>query len=194
MALADIRKKIEGEAEAKAEQILADAGKQAQAVASQADADVASAASHYEKLLTSEAPEIKRRAMIVAGLDVQRLMLGARRDLMDRAVDGSLDVLASVDTKKYLAFMEKLLDQAVVEGNEELVVGKGEKAMTSQWLDEYNAAKGHSIVMASDKADIRGGFILRRGRISENCSLETLVRWLKDDLESDLTARLFAEK
>ena len=194
MALADIRKKIEGEAAAKAESILAEAQRQADELSRQAEDEIAAVAARYDKSLADETPEIKRRATIVANLDVARLMLGAKRELMDRALDGSLDVLASIDEKQYGSFMEKLLDKAAVTGEEELLVGPEEKVLNAAWLDKYNAARGKKITMSSEHPAIRGGFILRRGKISENCSFETLVRWLRDDLESDLTARLFADE
>lgn len=193
MALADIRKKIEGEAAAKAESILAEAQRQADELSRQAEEEIAAVAARYDKSLADETPEIKRRATIVANLDVARLMLGAKRELMDRALDGSLDVLASID-EKHGSFMEKLLDKAAVTGEEELLVGPEEKVLNAAWLDKYNAARGKKITMSSEHPAIRGGFILRRGKISENCSFETPVRWLRDDLESDLTARLFADE
>jgi V/A-type H+-transporting ATPase subunit E len=191
MALADIRKKIEQDAANEAERLLDQARKQADALNKEADAEVSKGEAYYEGLYKAEAPEIYRRAEIVAGLDVKKYMLGAKQKLIGDSYDAALENLCRLSDDKYLAFMGKLLDQAVRSGDEELLIGPGEKRINQAWITKYNETKGKKLTIAAEKADIKGGFILRSGKISENCSLETLVRWLKDDLESDVVKRLF---
>ncbi|MDY3867836.1 MAG: V-type ATP synthase subunit E [Pyramidobacter sp.] len=191
MALADIRKKIEQDAANEASALLDQARKQADALNAEADAEVSKSEAYYQNLYEVEAPEIFRRAEIVAGIDVKKLVLGAKQELIGKSYDMALENLCALSDDAYLAFMEKLLDQAVSSGNEELLIGANEKKINQAWLDAYNSSKGKNLTLAAEKADIKGGFILRNGKISENCSLETLLRWLRDDLESDVVKRLF---
>lgn len=191
MALADIRNKIEQDAAAEAAKLLAEARKQADALSAEAEAEVSKSKSYYDGLYEAEAPEVRRRAQIIANLDVKKLSLGAKQELIGKSFDGALELLCKLPQDKYLAFMEKLLDQAVTSGDEELVISADEKNITQAWLDAYNAQKGKKLTLSAEKADIKAGFILRSGRISVNCSLETLVHWLKDDLESDVVKHLF---
>ena len=191
MALADIRKKIEQDAANEAAKLLDEARAQAAALEKEAEAEIAKSKAYYDGMFAEEAPEVRRRAQIIANLDVKKISLGAKQELIGKAFDGALDCLCSLDDGKYLAFMEKLLDQSVSSGDEELLTAPDEKRISQAWLDGYNAARGKKLTLSADKADIKGGFILRRGRISVNCSLETLVHWLKDDLESDVVKRLF---
>ncbi len=191
MALADIRKKIEQDAATEAAKLLDEARKQADALNADADAEVAKSKKYYDDMYEAEAPEVRRRAQIIANLDVKKLQLGAKQELIGQSFDGALESLCSLPSEKYLAFMEKLLDQAVASGDEELLTAKDEQSINQAWIDNYNAAKGKKLTISDEKADIKAGFILRRGKISVNCSLETLVRWLKDDLESDVVKRLF---
>lgn len=191
MALADIRKKIEQDAADEAAKLLDDARKQAEALNKDADAQIAQNKKYYDDLFETEAPEVRRRAEIIANLDVKKIKLGAKRELIEQSFRQAFERLYKLSDDKYLAFMEKLLDQAVSSGDEELLVSGKEKRMNKSWLDKYNAAKGRKLTLSAEKADIEAGFILRRGRISVNCSLDTLVRWLEDDLESDVVKRLF---
>ncbi|MGN0838730.1 MAG: V-type ATP synthase subunit E [Pyramidobacter sp.] len=191
MALADIRKKIEQDAADEAAKLLDDARKQAEALNKDADAQIAQNKKYYDDLFETEAPEVRRRAEIIANLDVKKIKLGAKRELIEQSFRQAFERLCKLSDDKYLAFMEKLLDQAVSSGDEELLVSGKEKRMNKSWLDKYNAAKGRKLTLSAEKADIEAGFILRRGRISVNCSLDTLVRWLEDDLESDVVKRLF---
>ena len=191
MALADIRKKIEQDAADEAAKLLDDARKQAEALNKDADAQIAQNKKYYDDLFETEAPEVRRRAEIIANLDVKKIKLGAKRELIEQSFRQAFERLCKFSDDKYLAFMEKLLDQAVSSGDEELLTALDEKRISQAWLDGYNAARGKKLTLSADKADIKGGFILRRGRISVNCSVETLVHWLKDDLESDVVKRLF---
>ena len=194
MALADIRKKIEQDAAAEAAKLLDEAGKQADALNKEADLQIARSKKHYDDLYEAEAPEVRHRAEIIANLDVKKNRLGAKQELIAQSFEAAYERLCKLPEEHYLAFMEKLLDQAVSSGDEELLVGTKEKRMNKAWLDRYNAAKGKKLILAADRADIEGGFILRKGKISVNCSLDTLVHWLKDELESDVVKRLFDEE
>lgn len=191
MALADIRKKIEQDAAGEAAKLLDEARKQAGVLNADADAEISKSKKYYDGLYAAEAPEVRRRAQIIANLDVKKLRLGAKQELIGRSFDGALTRLCKLVGDKYLAFMEKLLDQAVSSGDEELLVAAGEKRIDQAWLDKYNASRGKKLTLSAEKADIKGGFVLRKGRISTNCSLETLIHWLKDELESDVVKRLF---
>ncbi len=191
MALADIRKKIEMDAAAEAQSILDEARRQAASIRAEAEAEIAQGAAAYEKQFNAEVPEIHRRAEIVAGLDVKKLRLGAQQELLSQTFAAALNEMVSLSSEKYLSFVEKLLDRAVSTGDEEVLVGPEEKHITASWLDMYNQARGKKLVLSGETTPIQGGFILRRGPISENCSFETLIRWLRDDLESELVQQLF---
>ena len=191
MALADIRKKIEQNAADEAARLLGAAKEQAAALNSSTDAEISKSKKYYDGLYEAEAPEVRRRAQIVANLDVNRIKLGAKQELIGKTFEGALSNLAALPADKYLAFVETLLDQAVISGDEELVVAPGEKFVNQAFIDKYNAAKGKNLTIAADTRKMSGGFILRSGKISTNCSFDKLINWLKDDLESDVTARLF---
>lgn len=191
MALADIRKKIEQEAADKAEVLLNEARSEADAINAKADARVAESRKYYDEQYEAEAPEVMRRAEIIANLDVKKIQLGAKQELIGRSFDSALDIICALPDAEYLAFMERLLDQAVKSGDEELLTAEDEKRITKAWLDKYNETQGRKLTLSAEHVDIRGGFLLRSGKIAVNCSLETLVDWLKEDLESDVVKRLF---
>ena len=189
MALVDIQKKIEDEARQKAEALMADAHATAEKYAAKAEAELAEVKADFDRQLAAETPEIARRAEIVAGLDVNRLMLGAKQDLMSRALEGGARELLNQPEADYLAFCAQLLQKAVVTGDE-VVVGGADGRVTENWVAEQNAKQGWKLgfEQGSHKG---GGFYLRRGAVSENCTFDTLVRWLREGLEESLAKRLF---
>lgn len=194
MSLADIKKKIEADAGAEARKILDRAKEQAAQIAAEADREIKEIRSSYEERFKAEEPEILRRREIVANLDVKKISLGARQQLIDEVYRGALEKLSSLPSEKYLSFMEKMLNGSVKEGDELVVtVGKDERYITQDWLKGYNERHRTNLSLSDVKAPISGGFVLSRDNVSENASFEMLVRWLRDDLEADVVKRLFSE-
>lgn len=194
MSLADIKKKIEADAGAEARKILDRAKEQAAQIAAEADREIKEIRSSYEERFKAEEPEILRRREIVANLDVKKISLGARQQLIDEVYRGALEKLSSLPSEKYLSFMENMLNGSVKEGDELVVtVGKDERYITQDWLKGYNERHRTNLSLSDVKAPISGGFVLSRDNVSENASFEMLVRWLRDDLEADVVKRLFSE-
>lgn len=191
MAIADIQKKIEQSAAAEAAKLLDEARSQADVLNADADAEVSKSKAYYDGLYAAEAPEVAKRARIIASLDVKKIQLGARQELIADAYSEALKILCAMPEASYLAFAEKLLDQAVSSGDEELLVSAGEKYITQAFVDKYNAARGKKLTLSGEKIDIDGGFVVRSGKVSVNCSFAKLVDWLKEELQSEVVAHLF---
>ena len=193
MSLADIKKKIEADASGEAQEILKKAQKQADQIFQKADKEISEMKVSYEDRFEAERPEILRRRNIVANLDVKKIALGAKQELVGEVFAKALDKLNASPSAKYLSFTEKLLSEAIVTGDEEVMVGKGEKKITTSWLKSYNEKNKTNLTISPEKADISGGFVLNRGKVSENASFGMLLRALRDDLEADVVKRLFSE-
>ena len=143
------------------------------------------------KKFEKERPEIFRRREIVANLDVKKMMLESKRGLIADVYSQALDKMSKMDGAQYKALCEAMLDAAVKTKDEELQVSASEQQLNQAWLDGYNASHGTQLKFSDVKPDIAGGFILRRGKISANCSWDMLVRVAQEKQESDVVKRLF---
>ncbi|MEA4876354.1 MAG: V-type ATP synthase subunit E family protein [Aminobacterium sp.] len=193
MSLADIKVKIEADAKLEAEKILEVAKEKADEVRKAAEAEVSKIESSYSDRFSAEKPEVLKRREIVANLDVKKIMLGARQDLISHAFDGAWHEMANLPAERYVDFCEKLLEKAVDTGKETLFVSAKEKNLNEEWLNKYN--EKHKTSLAFDKAAsfISGGFILRKDDIDTNCSFDMLIKWVREDIEADVAKRLFSE-
>ena len=178
MSLAQITEKIRNDAQKEADEILAKAKAQAEALTSRADRECAEIQAGFDDRFGAERPEIMKRREIVANIDVSKMMLSAKRELIEDVYRGALEKM-------------NLLDGAVSTKDEQVVVGEDEKYIDGAWLDSYNAGHGTKLAFADERAEISGGFILRRGRISVNCSWEMLLKVSQEKQESDVVKRLF---
>lgn len=192
MSLADIKNKIQADANAEAEQIIENAKAQADEINKETDSRIQEIKDFYKERFNKEKPEILNRREIVAKLDVEKIELGVKQSLIQNAFDEALKSLTSLSKDKYLGFVEALLDQAVETGQEEILLGESEKKITKEWVNTYNEQKGKKLVLSKDKLPISGGFVLRNENISTNCSFEMLLNWIREDLEADVVKRLLS--
>jgi len=192
MSLVDIKKKIESDANNEAQALLAKANSQAEAIADEAAEVAASIEKELQERLKKDGPEIFRRREVVARLDVKKIALGAKQQLIDQTFQLALDGLVGMEKKKYLAFCGKLLEKASKAGDGTVLVGRDEKHLDSSWLDAFNQKNSTHLILEEERLSIRGGFVLRRGQVDVNCSFEMLVRSLREELEKDVVTRLFS--
>ena len=174
MSLAQITEKIRNDAQKEADEILSKAKAQADFITQKAGQECDEIKAGFDARFEAERPEIMKRREIVANLDVEKMMLRAKRDLIE-----------------YLNFCASLLDEAVSSRDEKVTVGAGEKYIDREWLAAYNGEHGSNLELSEERADIAGGFILVRGRTSIDCSWDMLIKVLQEKQESDVVKRLF---
>ena len=193
MSLADIKAKIEADAKAEAEEIIGKFKEQADEVLAAARLESEKIQKRLEEKIRSEETEVRRRKKIVADLEVRKLDLGARRELIEMTFNKVLHVLSQTSDSGYLAFMEGLMAEGAANGDEEVLLAKNEKRVTKKWIEEFNEKYKKGLSLSDEMVPGSGGFALRRNDISVNCTLEVLLRWVREDMEAEVVSRLFSE-
>ncbi|MCE5202503.1 MAG: hypothetical protein LLF78_08345 [Synergistaceae bacterium] len=189
--MAQITEKIKSDARHDADEILSKAKAQCELIAQRAAEEIDTIKSGFAHRFEVERPEIFHRREIVANLDVRKMMLQSRRDLIQDVYGMTLEMMKNMDKADYVGLCEALIDCAVSTGEEEIQVGPDEKYLDQEWLDAYNAKHGAKLVFHELNADIAGGGILARGRIRTNCSWDMLIQVTQEKQESDVVKRLF---
>ena len=192
MSLAEIKAKIETEAKSESQRILDAAREEIVLIQRKTSNEIAQIESQYADRLKREEPEILRRREIVAHLDVQKLELGVKQELIADAFTQAHKALQSLPQGKYLEFVKGLLRKASVSGKGEVLVGNNEKYITEQWLSAYNEEHKSELTLGKNRVAISGGFVLRQGDVDTNCSWDMLLRWIHDDIEANVVSRLFS--
>lgn len=175
----DYAAKTEADAKTEAAGIIAEAEKAASGLIDEARLQA-------EK----EARSMAERAGSSAGLAGRNTVLEAKNTLIDRAFDLAKQKILNLDRDSYGALLASLLAEAAAD------VPDGRYVMSVNAKDRETAQRvidGAAVdVLLSDyDADIEGGFILRRGDIEINCSVEKIIGGLRRILESDVFKVLF---
>jgi V/A-type H+-transporting ATPase subunit E len=195
MALADIKAKIEADAKEQAEAILRRAREQAEEIRREAQRETEEIRRSFDEKFAKEAPEISKRREAVARLDVEKEMLNAKRRLISMVFDEAFKAMSSMDRSKKEEFVEKLLLNALEDGDETVVVGPAEDLITEQWLGEFNSKHQKSLKLSPEKApSVKGGFLLERGKVVTNCTWDMLLKVFQEDRESEVVRQLFADR
>ncbi len=193
MSLADIKAKIESDARAEADEIIVKFREQADEILAAARQESEKLQKRLDEKIKFEEAEVRRRKKIVADLEVRKLDLGARRELIDMTFNNALKMLSQTPDARYMSFMEGLLAEASVTGDEEVSFAKGDKILTGKWVEAFNEKYNKRLSYSEEKVPGSGGFVLRRGDIYVNCTLEVLLRWTREHMEAEVVRRLFTE-
>ncbi len=147
------------------------------------------------KLAETAGREHKGQMLASARMRLQKDYLAAKCDLLDEVFDKAVEQIKQLSDSEYLKFIESLMVKAVETGSEEVIVGKNETRITDSFIKQVNRKLGTgfkgNLLLAKEKANISGGFILRRGKVRINVSTDVLVEQARESLEIELAQDLF---
>ena len=186
MSIESITKRIEDEAMAFANQqkaaaesnkndILADARKQAESIS----ADAKARADKDSKIL------VERRES-VAGLESRKMQLQAKQEVIAESFDKALEKLLAMSESDYLGFITAQLKPFESQGGEIML-----NAADNQKFSSKLGSVGGNLKLSNETANIKGGFILKQGDITINCSIEKLLEDKKEEMMAEIAGKLF---
>ncbi len=190
------------------EKILADAKAEAGKIKKQtAENEAAEQAKLSEQLgeykkqtevLAKKAGEDEESHILAAArMDIAKQLLAEKRKILDEVFEQARQHLQNLPDEEYRTLCTKLMLEAIETGDEEVIVDKNETRINQDLIDQVNrqlSSKGKGELKLSDqKQDIGAGFILRRGQIKTNVSLDVLLDQARKELEIDLAKELFQD-
>ena len=184
--------RIDADAQAEADRILAGAREKAAAVAAkyraQADAETASLAARSEK----HAKEREERLISSSQMEARKTELAARQTLVEQAFDLALEKLCAMSDAQYTEVVAALLTQAAPDGEGQVIFAPEERArIGAAAVEAANRQLGNGkLTLSEETRPLKGGFILSKGNIEVNGTFETLVRLQKAETAGAVAKRL----
>jgi V/A-type H+-transporting ATPase subunit E len=190
------------------EKILADAGTEAEKIKSQAQekeaieqAKLNEQLSKYKKqtdAIAQKASEDKKAHLLAAArMDIARQLLAEKRKILDELFERARQQIENLTDEQYCKLMTKLMLKAVETGDEEVVVDKNERRIDQKFIQSINQQLGPgrkgNLKLSEDRDNIGAGFILKRGKIKNNVSVEVLLAQARRELEIELAKELFGD-
>jgi V/A-type H+-transporting ATPase subunit E len=189
--------KILSDARSEAEKIKAEAQeKAAELDAAQAE-ELEAFGGETKRLAAEAAADRKSRMLANARMAVAKELLAAKHGLLEQVFSRASERVGQLPESDYQKLIMALMLKAVESGDEEVVIGAGESQINDKVIKEINRRLGPGfkggLHLARDRADISSGFILRRGKVQVNVSIDVLVAQAREALEMEITTTLFGE-
>jgi V/A-type H+-transporting ATPase subunit E len=190
------------------EKILADAKAEAEKIKKQArEKEAVEQAKLKEQLrefdkqtqaIAQKTGEDKKAHLLAAArMDIARQLLAEKRKILDEVFAQARQHLENLSDEQYCKLMTKLMLKAVESGDEEVIIDNEEKRIDQKFIKNINqqlapGRKGN-LRLSEDRDNIEAGFILKRGKIKNNVSVEVLLAQARRELEIELAKELFGD-
>lgn len=192
MGAEKITEKIIADANVKAEKIIAEAQAEAQSIADEAAKIKAEKVSEGAKVGENEANLVKTRIVASAHMEAKKLLLKTKQDLLGKAFDMAKKKIDTMEAEEFEKLMTKLMVSMIETGNESVIICENDKKrLSDSFIDNVNKAASSKITLSDEKRDIASGFILKRGDVEINATIEALFRQKKDELSAEVVKILF---
>jgi len=191
-----ITARIDADAQAEMDRVLADARRKADEISSkyqaQAEAETANLTARNEKA----AAEREERLVSVAQMESRKVLLAAKQEMVEKAYALALEKLCAMPDERYVEVLAALMVQASSTGHEEAVFSKKDREQVGEAAVKRanELLQGGGLTLSKETRPIHGGFILKAGNIEANCTFDTLVRLQKAETAGAVANRLFPEK
>lgn len=186
------------------QRIRQDGSDEVAAIQAEAEGRVRSIRADYRAQIAQlEAEAAERRARTVAerlerlggSADMERrqLLLAAKQGCIDEAFARAARALENLPRQDYVALLARLAAENG-NGDEELVLSAADRdAVGPAVVAAANALKpGAAFTLSSENRDLGGGLVLKRGLVEVNCTFDTRLRQLRQEMATDVAQILFA--
>ncbi len=201
MSLEQILDHINKKAKQKAGHILNDAKKKAEQEMRQTMDEAQLQKESILQQARQKAQERKKRMLQMAYLSGRKKILEEKQKFINFVFNAAINHLAGLNPAKYKQMIRHMLLKAVKSGKEEIILSvKDKKILDKDWLKGINKdiarEKGlpGELRFSQETRDIKGGFILKEGKVEINSSFEAILKYNQNELELKMAEILFGKQ
>lgn len=186
--LNNISEKILSDAKLQAEEIIAKANRQAAEIREQsgkkADADIEAA----RKSAEAKCADVIEKARLAATLEGKRMIANEMKAKTSLCFEKAFQKLLSMPDEQYFALLKRLAQEVLCDGEGgELLLNEHDAALHGKKL----CADFDKVTLSNEHPNIKGGLIIRRGKIEYNCTLEAISREAFEQAAPEVSGILF---
>ena len=185
-----ITARIEADGRAEAEAILEKGRAEAAAVEEEYRRRAESERAALKEQAEKKAREREERLVSAAAMESRKTLLAARQEMVEKAFAQALDRLCSLPREEDVEVLAALLERCAT-GGEEVIFSRADRERVGE--ETLKKAAGKQLRLAEETRPLRGGFVLRKGKVEVNCAFETLVRLQKGQCAAQAAKLLFPE-
>ena len=189
--------KILADAQAEAERIAAEAEQKEAVEQAKLNEQLAQYRKQTESLAKKAGEDEESHILAAARMDMAKQLLAEKRKILDEVFERARRQMTELPDDQYRHLCTKLMLQAIETGDEEVIVDKNERRINHDLINQVNQQLGPArkgmVRLSDERHDLGGGFILKRGKVKTNVSLEVLLDQVRKELEIELAKQLFED-
>jgi|GEM_PF-111382 len=203
MSIEKITDRILSEAKAEAGRTLDKAEREKNAVLEKARLQADMIRQDARDRAEQDAILMKERKISVAELEARKLRLAAKQKAIETSFGKTLERLEGMDSSAYMELMLASLKKAGAAGELLLNLRDRERlgeqlvertnGITATGSKDAQATAGGGMILSSDVISARGGFILRKGSMELNSTLEVMVGDVTEEMTPEVVRILFGD-
>lgn len=148
-----------------------------------------------EQKAQSDAETVKKRKNSVAELEARKMRLAAKQEAISLCFAEAMRALAELPEDQYVELLAGAIEEAGVEGGELLLTERDQKRLGEKLVNRVNSGgKAGTLVLADDIIKAAGGFVLRKGAVEMNSTLEVMVEAVREKVTPEVVETLFGER
>ncbi len=196
MALTNIVDKILSDANSEANEILAKSKEDANLILNEAKDKGAKIKEEILSKARQEASKRVKSADISYDLQLKNALLQEKQNMLDEVFESAKKALIELDDDKYQEFARKVLVGVIAKGDEEIIFSLHDKdRIDSKFISSVNKelvklGREGKLTIAFDKK-VDSGFIVKAQRVQIDCTLDTIVKMIRDEVQEELIKILF---
>lgn len=192
MSIKNITDKILNDAKEKQENILAKAKQEAVELVNNKIKEALSSEEYAISKAYEEAEAKKNRIIQNAELNIRNQKLSAKHEVIEKAFKYALESLEKLNGVDFISFLKSTIKAYNITGDGILHVNAARHQLIApEVLSELKALTGVILTLGKALENDQDGFIIEQRGIQINCTFESLVNSLKEDLIFDVTKILF---
>jgi V/A-type H+-transporting ATPase subunit E len=194
MSIEKILSRIEEEAESAARELIREAEAEGMRLKDLQAEEAEELSKQLEQQVSRKAEEEQRRLIANEQLELRKLLLEKKREILDEMYDLATERISSLGEKDYLDLIREMILRRSISGGEEIIVPKAQKKLfEGDFLDSLNKEwkGGGRFTIAEEPGDFSWGVVLREGKRVVNLSLGVLMDLLRDRIEAEIAPVLF---
>ncbi|MGN0806546.1 MAG: V-type ATP synthase subunit E [Candidatus Coproplasma sp.] len=188
MGKEDIVERIISDAEEEARKIVAAAEEKAAQTISKAEEEAERARIGTEAEVAEKVKGILDGKAATARLDCAKIMLGAKREVIDEAYARALELLIGLGKDDSLSLAEGLINSYAEEGDRIMFA---ENYRYAEEVIKLKVVKDKKLEVSPVRADIDGGFILVGKDSDKNLSYGALLLSDREEKQAEIAAQIF---
>jgi vacuolar-type H+-ATPase subunit E/Vma4 len=184
MSVEGIIDRIFADAEQEAKKIHDEASEQARSIEDENNREADDYFARRKAWFDEKYRKEKERAVLNKRLEHRKNVLASRQGWMDRAFEEAYTRLVDQPIENYRELMKKLIMSATTNREELVIFGKkGEPSDLKSIITELNKEKEGKFSLSDKRGEFLWGFVLKKGKIETNMSIESLFKYKRNDLE-----------